>query len=618
MIAETSAPGWLIGSICYVDQEKIKFRASLTDFSDRMLNGEPRHINGLNQYLYAYLSTSTRVILRMASVEEAEKPYADDPSSKFSASYIFTAVPLGEIDGPSYVPGVIDLPMVGANVYACDNATLLKVFCGSSGITIGTLAGYESVRPSFDINSLFTGHLAILGNTGSGKSTTARLLLDNVAKLMDEGGIKNKPLFVVFDLHGDYEFLTGKQRSSVRHITSSDYHLAPGELTIEDWSAILDPSKRIQKPLLERAVRYARLSESGKQKLYGAFAYSAIRDTSVDSHAARKFQIAKYYQVIESKLDMSHATNDSSGGYQLKKGGQQKRARDAHELLSFFNLDYGNIPDGVTEDLESILRAFIEDKYMSGELPDIGCILSDSDLKKPEEQITIDDVVNALDFVFDEEEVRGNRQARSYSEGLVTQLNNLRERYASNLFSLQEGESISELLMSESGLVILDVSQIVDETGLKLFSNFVARSLFQRNVGISDRSDCPIYLVFDEAHRYIRDADLTDDSIFNRIAREGRKFGVYLAVISQIPSELSRVVLSQVGTFIIHRIQNSYDLDYIRRNVPAITYSQVMRLPSFSPGTAIALGSSLIIPLEMQIDDQYAYVTPSVGITSEK
>lgn len=594
-------PGWLIGTICYMDQEKIRLRASRSDFSDRMLNGEPRHFNGLNQYLFAYLSISTKVIFRVVSAEEAERPYSDQPSSRFSTSYIFTATPIGEIEKSTYVPGVVDLPMVGSNVYACDESILKKVFCVREGVEIGSPAGYDSVRPTFDIDSLFSGHLAILGNTGSGKSSTARLLLDRVASLLDaENAFDAEPRFIVFDLHGDYDFLTRGGYGCTRRIDADEYHLAPGELSMDDWSAILDPSRRIQKPLLERAVRYSHLNEEGKKKLFAAFAYTAIRDTSIDSHAARKFQVSKYYQPIEKDLDAIRG----------QRSEPHSRARIAHNLLASFNLDYGNISKDVVEGLESLLKEFIEDEYMSNGLPNVERILCS--YEKPEREVSISDVVDALDFVFDEEEVRGNRQIRSYSEGLVTQLRNLRERYSHDLFSLERGESIAALLNKWRGILVLDVSQIIDEPGLKLFSHYVARTLFQASLDAGRGSSTPVYLIFDEAHRYIRDADLTDDSVFNRIAREGRKFGIYLTAISQIPSELSRVVLSQTGTFIIHRIQNSYDLDYVRRNIPSISNGQVMRLPAFAPGTATALGSSITVPLELQIDDDFADETPTI------
>lgn len=609
--------GWLIGTICYVDQEKIRLRASVSDFSDRLSNGGLLHINGLNQYLYAHLDLSTRVVFRVSSVEEAERPYGTAPSDRSSESYVFTALPIGEMETNQYAPGVVDLPMVGSNVYACSERDLQTVFAVNGDAGVGNLAGYGSVRPRLDFDSLLTGHLAILGNTGSGKSTSARLLLSKIADLLgDKENIKPGALFVVFDLHGDYECLSRQFHQVVKRFGSVDYHLSPGRLSIDDWSAILDPSKRIQKPLLERAVKYASLSDEGKKKLYAAFAFSAIRDTSTDSHAARKTQIAKYYRVVADNLDeylVECGCKDKE--YQLKKNNKDT-AKNANDLLRFFNLDFGNIPDGLTEDLEAVLRAYIGEPYFDEGLPEIDRIIEKN--KKPEDAVEISDVVQALDFVFDEEEVRGNRQARSYSEGLVTQLNNLRDKYSDNLFSSSNGEDINDILKRGNEMIVLDVAQIVDETGLKLFSNYVARTLFLRNRQSTCYKDTPVFLVFDEAHRYIREADMTDDSIFNQIAREGRKFGVYLTVISQIPSELSKVVLSQTGAFIIHRIQNSNDLEYVRRNVPSITSSQVARLPSFAPGMATVLGSSLSVPFEVQVDDGYANETPAVSLRPER
>ncbi|MHA5135872.1 ATP-binding protein [Oenococcus oeni] len=228
--------------------------------------------------------------------------------------------------------------------------------------------------------------------------------------------------------------------------------------------------------------------------------------------------------------------------------------------------------------------------------------------------VTIEYLEKALDFVFSEEEVLGNRQARSFSQGLVTQLHNLKDKYSNNLFNAEQRISINDILHGHSGIIVIDVSQIIDDDGLKLFSNFVSRHLFEKNRQDPSRENNPVYLIFDEAHRYIKEGAIADDSIFNRIAREGRKFGINLTVISQIPSELSRVVLSQTSTFIIHRIQNSLDLDYIRKNVPAISNDQVFRLPYFSPGTAAILGSSMKIPMEIKVDGTFKDATPLISM----
>lgn len=292
----------------------------------------------------------------------------------------------------------------------------------------------------------------------------------------------------------------------------------------------------------------------------------------------------------------------------------KKTASCAADLIKFFDLHYGNLPDRLTDDITAVLQDYLTNQFMQNGTPDLEKIIDDNSLRKREHDVTIDDLVEALDFVFAEEEVRGNRQARSYSEGLVTQLNNLRDRYASNLFNQSHGTSIETLITSNKGLLIIDVSEVVDEAGLKLFSNYIARKLFERNRLDADCRNRPVYLVFDEAHRYIRESDIQDDSIFNRIAREGRKFGVSLITISQIPHELSKVVLSQTGAFFIHRIQNSLDLDFIKRNVPAISADQVARLPRFAPGTAVLLGSSLQIPVEIQVDGAFKFATPHASM----
>lgn len=315
---------WRIGTICYIDQGKVKIKSTSGDMADRMFAGKPLRINSLSQYLYSYLDASNKVIFKIVSIEENEKALANVELGKFASAFVLTAIPLGEIGNGVYIPGVIDIPMVGSDVYACDEDDLGLMFRIGNGDEIGCIAGTASVRPYIDLDALFSSHLAILGNTGSGKSTSSRLLLDLLANKISANPpvIKSESLFVVFDLHGDYSCLTDSEiRANVRRIDKDGYHLSPGCLDIEDWSAILDPSKRIQKPLLERAIKYSYLNDNGKKKLYAAFAYTAIRDTSVDSHAARKFQIGKYYQRVQSELDISRISNLTYGDRENKKNG---------------------------------------------------------------------------------------------------------------------------------------------------------------------------------------------------------------------------------------------------------------------------------------------------------
>lgn len=627
--ADSAITDWRIGTISYVDQHTIKVKASATDMLDQVINGEIREIKSLNQYLFSYLSITSKVIFKVVSIEENESYYGKGEEQKSLNQYILRAVPLGQINEGEYHPGVIEIPMVGTNVYTCSGSDLRNLFndgTEENGASLGNLASYQGIEPYINIDKFYTNHTVIIGNTGSGKSTTARLLLDKYNEYFREGRIKENAKVIVFDVHGDYlDFLSQDKEAHQDEkkcchviLSSSDYHLSAGLLTLEDWASILSPSQKIQKPLLERAVKYSKLNDDGKKKLYAAFAYTAISNSSYDTHASRKTQIQKYYQHIQDEL----STNDKV---------------DPKSLMDRFVLDFGNIPSGVVEAIQTVLRAYIikeivcgpnnetsdkdskcnkQHEYMKNNIPNYDCLLDDPCLKKEESEITLNDIRDALNFVFDEEEVKGNRQARAYSEGLVTQLNNLCDKYSNTLFKLNQGKEITECIKNQKGIVILDVSDVKDSDGLKLFSNFVARTTLDENVsrGKEDIHNYPVMLFFDEAHRYIREADLPDDSIFNRIAREGRKFGVWLTAISQIPSELSKVVLSQAGTFVIHRIQNSIDLEYVRRNVPAISSDQVNRLSSFPPGMAVILGSSMRLPIELQVDGKYQYITSGTSI----
>lgn len=616
---------WRIGTITYVDQRQIRFRAVSSDITDRLLWGRFRHINSLNQYLFAYLNTAVKVIFKVIAIEEYEKPYGHEASNRFLDSYIFSAIPLGAISSSGYSPGVVDIPMVGSDIYACDESELAVLFDCDEKKSIGQLAGYRNIRPSLELDDLFGGHTAVLGNTGSGKSTTVRLLLSKIMRelVCKKQDIKNDALFVVFDLHGDYKSIANSFKSidsdKIAYYNNSNYHLSPGELTIDDWSSILNPSQRIQKPLLERTIRYSFLNDAGMKKLYAALAYQALEDTNADSHASRRILISKYVDKLENDIQYPNNTDPIvKDKFTLNVPGSKREIRSPHsfkELFELYNLYYGNLPDGLQSTLQECFLNYLTPKFMDGSQPNINEVLNDDEYLKNPSEISMEDIDRSLDFVFAEEEVRGNKQARSYSEGLVTQLYNLREKYSDNILS-NSGDmtAVSSILEQKTGCVIFDVSEMPDSDGLKLFSNYVARYLFERNRQDEDYDEEPVYLIFDEAHRYIRQNDLTDDSIFNQIAREGRKFGVHLTIISQIPSELSKVVLSQTGAFIIHRIQNAIDLDYIKRNVPAITADQVSRLPSFAPGTAVVLGSAFPIPMELEIDGIYKDETPGVSM----
>ena len=157
-----------------------------------------------------------------------------------------------------------------------------------------------------------------------------------------------------------------------------------------------------------------------------------------------------------------------------------------------------------------------------------------------------------------------------------------------------------------ANVVIVDLSLLASEvlenvTALigRLIHEFLQR--LTTDVSGVGRGEFSVVLVFEEAQNYIREGRHSEDDsiskqVFERIAREGRKFGLGLVVASQRPSELSKTVLSQCNSFLVHRLQNPEDLRYFREIVPGIYGQLLEQLPALAPRTALILGECVQAP----------------------
>ena len=129
--------------------------------------------------------------------------------------------------------------------------------------------------------------------------------------------------------------------------------------------------------------------------------------------------------------------------------------------------------------------------------------------------------------------------------------------------------------------------------------------LFNFAKTLNKRATIPFHIFLEEAHRYVQndnDKFLLGYNIFERITKEGRKYGVILGLISQRPSELSETTLSQCSNFLIFKMLHPTDVEYIREMVPNITTEVVKRLRILQPGTCIAFGSAFKVPVLIKMD----------------
>ena len=153
-----------------------------------------------------------------------------------------------------------------------------------------------------------------------------------------------------------------------------------------------------------------------------------------------------------------------------------------------------------------------------------------------------------------------------------------------------------------SQVTVLDLSLVATDV-IENVTALIGRILLDFFVRLEPRASLPTVLVLEEAHRYVSLNESRSRSVFERIAKEGRKFGLGLIVASQRPSELSPTLLAQCGTLVAHRTVNPIDQDLVRGATPAASRDVLRQLPGLATQHAVVMGESVPVPAHVRIRD---------------
>ena len=140
----------------------------------------------------------------------------------------------------------------------------------------------------------------------------------------------------------------------------------------------------------------------------------------------------------------------------------------------------------------------------------------------------------------------------------------------------------------------------IDDRLAKTITKIYAKLLFDYSKNMEQKASFPFHIVLEEAHRYVQndnDIYLLGYNIFDRITKEGRKYGVLLGLITQRPSELSETAISQCSNFLIFKVQHPKDVGYIKEMVPNITEEEIKKIKMLPPGMCMAFGSGFKLPV---------------------
>ncbi|MEX2171078.1 MAG: DUF87 domain-containing protein [Pirellulales bacterium] len=532
--------------------------------------------------------------------------------------------------------GADAFPSVGAAVLLPTNEQLRSIV--ESGerrrVRIGTspLAGNAEV--SIDPDRLFGRHLAVLGNTGSGKSCTVAGLIrwSLAAAHAERGKGRVNARFIILDPNGEYSraFVgTGaKAEARIFKVTPAD-----GERPLQtplwfwnsaEWSSFTQATAKTQKPLLKRALREVKAGRA------------AITEPS---EVERKLELRRYLSsvliTIQRDLRSGSIRNDESKfGYRLKAIDEDLESKKA----DFSNTDIASIQTPIRTALSSTYNSFTEkgtnktvEYYRAFTEAQITSIISalqamlatlggltyqegpDEDVPVPfngaeladhlQILATQENVSQYLDFLISR--IRTFLSDPKINSVVGNSAHFCLEQWLAEYIGSSEGDS-TPIAILDLSLVPTEVIHVVIAVTARMVFEALQRYRKINNVAL------PTVLVMEEAHTFIkRYHEETDNheaaaiccQVFERIAREGRKFGLGLVLSSQRPSELSPTVLSQCNTFLLHRISNDRDQELVNRLVPDNLRGLLRELPSLPSQNAILLGWASELPLLVRIDD---------------
>lgn len=521
--------------------------------------------------------------------------------------------------------GVESYPTVGDAVLLPTPAQLRAIV--ESGehrrIKIGTSPLAANAEVKIDPDRLFGRHLAVLGNTGSGKScSVAGLIRWSLEAAEKKRGAKPNARFIVLDPNGEYA-KTFQDLGEVRV-----YAVEPSEgieqlqvplwfWNSAEWSAFTQASEKAQRPLLRRALREMRSSTDVtedaiftlRRKVSSIFITLKAQVRNGENYEGWKF--GPKLQVFIEDLE-TYIQEFSTHGDNLELLTNQVRA-----LLNRPQQTYRkqNGQTGYNDFPATAVDAVISHFYEF--LTSIGGIVYQ---EGPNEDAPLP--FNGAQFADHLETLASQETNSQYFDFLIMRIRTmLSDARIKQIVTGMDDMSLVDWLehhigdnqASNGSVTVIDLSLVPAEV-VHIITAVIARMTLeslQRYRKVNYGKTLPTVLVMEEAHTFIKryhdDAENQNSAaiccqVFEKIAREGRKFGLGLVLSSQRPSELSPTVLSQCNSYLLHRISNDRDQELVHKLVPDNLRGLLRDLPSLPSRHAILLGWASELPVLVQMN----------------
>ncbi|WP_338456449.1 ATP-binding protein [uncultured Alteromonas sp.] len=625
-----------VGTVDFVSPNEIRAVLDIDSPDSVALNaGTPRNFPRVNSYVLVSCDNGYLVgQIEWLAVERSPYPKQRDiqdfglvnlpfPQKKVSLNPVGTLKRISKqgIDTFKFQRGSESFPSIGSAILLPTDLQLRSIIESGNNrrVVIGQSPLANNANVAVDPDRLFGRHIAVLGNTGSGKSCSVAGLIQWSLEAALESESKPNARFIVLDPNGEYTRALGPDTKFKGRVFKVEAGQDENQLQVpswfwnsSEWASFTRASPKAQLPLLKRSLRAMRNEEFELhtnldlevKKYLGTILVSLRADKSKGSASLNDFPGAKN---LLAKID---AWRQSLEEYQSKlTSSHLPLDKLIVDIQDFCAQRSGRYPDynAQVSAVDNLINGILLSFHSFGG--------NEDELFPKSEDIPVPfDGGNLVSYLEALAQENGSEQYVEYLVARIrTMLSDTRMKPITN--DAEQRVDLAEWLENyigkdgedESCVSIIDLSLVPNEI-THLLTAVISRIIFeslQRYRRLYNKS-LPTVLVAEEAHTFIkryRDDSENQDvaamccQVFEKIAREGRKFGLGMVISSQRPSELSPTVLSQCNTFLLHRISNDRDQEQVHKMVPDNLRGLLRELPSLPSQHAILMGWASELPV---------------------
>lgn len=624
-----------VGTVEYISPDRIEVQLDIDSPDSIALNtGTPRNFPRINSYVMIPVDLGF-IVGQVSWITIQRSPYPKRSGFQ-DFGLIDLPFPLRKMElqpvgtlfftesGYKFKRGLEIFPSVGDIVVLPTEEQLRSIIESGDNrrVYIGNSPIVGNAKVMIDPNRLFGRHLAVLGNTGSGKScSVAGLIRWSLESAREKLVDSEKPVnsrFIVLDPNGEYsKAFVDKEEA---HIYMVNVENGDGEMQLEvplwfwntdEWCGFTKASPKTHRTTIVHALKSVRsgieFEELSKQRELASYTRTIIDTIEINKLAGNpwgKFPLPKnFHQSVEKWV--SGIISDKDYSEELSNAIQAFQAK-AQELISARSGLYPHY-DYTRAEVDSLIMLLKEVHAKAGG--------KEADFLPTDENSPIP--FTGENFI---RSIEANAEILNTTDYVVTLmpriktlLTDVRVKNVIDNATLNLSEWLGNYIGADTkeSLTIINLSLLPPDV-TSIITAVIARMVFeaqQRYLRLNKQC-LPTVLVMEEAHyfvkRYNDDAENAGPAsqcckVFEKIAREGRKFGLGLVISSQRPSELSPTVLSQCNSFLLHRISNDRDQELVSRLLPDNMRGILREMPSLPSQYAILLGWASELPVMVKM-----------------